>query len=108
MCVCVLVVSMSCMCVCCCPCRLYTIHVFSVFSLSACVSGFTGLVIAVEHRFYGESVPKDGLSSKLEFLTVEQALADLVAIINAYNEKDPGRKWIACGGSYSGALVGTC
>ncbi|KDO29357.1 hypothetical protein SPRG_05893 [Saprolegnia parasitica CBS 223.65] len=65
-------------------------------------------IVALEHRFYGKSVPKDDLSTEnLKFLTVEQALADLKVFIEAYQLTLPRKSnpWIAVGGSYPGALA---
>ncbi|OQR97863.1 serine protease family S28 [Achlya hypogyna] len=64
-------------------------------------------IVALEHRFYGKSVPKDDLSvENLGFLTVEQALADLKEFIEAYQQTLPTKHnpWVAVGGSYPGAL----
>ncbi|KAF0686724.1 Aste57867_21472 [Aphanomyces stellatus] len=64
-------------------------------------------VVALEHRYYGESVPKNDLSTEnLRFLTVEQALADLNHFIDEYTKTldTKGNPWIAVGGSYPGAL----
>lgn len=81
------------------------------------------LMIAVEHRFYGESRPTADMSvASLRFLSSEQALADLarfVAYVSAYApaagdaaSSPPLRlpaspsasKWVTFGGSYPGAL----
>ncbi|CAK4084108.1 unnamed protein product [Aphanomyces euteiches] len=64
-------------------------------------------VVALEHRFYGKSTPKDDLSTdNLRFLTVEQALADLNHFISEYSKTldTKGNPWLAVGGSYPGAL----
>jgi hypothetical protein len=64
-------------------------------------------LVALEHRFYGKSVPKDDLSTpNLRFLTVEQALMDMKEFIEQYQQLLPTSKnpWIAVGGSYPGAL----
>ncbi|OQR81524.1 serine protease family S28, partial [Thraustotheca clavata] len=64
-------------------------------------------VVALEHRFYGKSVPKDDLSvANLGYLTVEQALADLNFFIESYQQtlNTTMNPWIAIGGSYPGAL----
>eukprot|EP01122_Echinamoeba_exundans_P011847 TRINITY_DN4844_c0_g1_i1.p1 TRINITY_DN4844_c0_g1~~TRINITY_DN4844_c0_g1_i1.p1 ORF type:complete len:489 (-),score=98.17 TRINITY_DN4844_c0_g1_i1:20-1486(-) len=66
------------------------------------------LIVACEHRFYGESQPTGDLrTSNLRFLTSQQALADANALatfikssMNASNSK-----FIVMGGSYSGALA---
>ncbi|PVD19043.1 hypothetical protein C0Q70_21602 [Pomacea canaliculata] len=62
----------------------------------------------VEHRFYGKTHPTGNLSvENLGYLTSEQALADLANFITFAQVKYnlPDNKWIAIGGSYSGALA---
>lgn len=63
-------------------------------------------MVALEHRYYGESMPVLTFSTNaLQLLTTEQALDDL-----AYFEhqtklvRDWHGKWIAIGGSYPGSL----
>lgn len=70
-----------------------------------------GLVLVVEHRFYGQSLPFGNSSFKLEnmkYLTSEQALSDLAYFINAVNVNKMygvnGNPWITIGGSYPGAM----
>ena len=82
------------------------------------------LVLALEHRFYGESRPTADLSdASLAFLTSAQALADLARFIAHVNALSPGApdaassppltlaastarsRWIAFGGSYPGNLA---
>ncbi|DBA02672.1 TPA: hypothetical protein N0F65_010497 [Lagenidium giganteum] len=70
---------------------------------------FGAKILALEHRFYGNSVPQNDLSvENLKYLRVEQALADLKHFKEAYqaNNMPVGvdNKWIAIGGSYPGAL----
>ncbi|KAL0212158.1 hypothetical protein RCL1_005784 [Eukaryota sp. TZLM3-RCL] len=72
------------------------------------------LIVALEHRFYGESIPTLGqpkaLSAKnLELLNSRQALADLAHFINSFKTnvtETTGNKHkvISVGGSYPGAL----
>jgi pimeloyl-ACP methyl ester carboxylesterase len=64
------------------------------------------LLLALEHRFYGQSIPNDSSeTSNLKLLTVEQALADLNAFTQYYTEKRSLKgKWVVFGGSYPGAL----
>uniref|UniRef100_A0A8C7YKA8 Thymus-specific serine protease n=1 Tax=Oryzias sinensis TaxID=183150 RepID=A0A8C7YKA8_9TELE len=66
------------------------------------------LLLAVEHRFYGDSINPDGLKTEsLADLSSQQALADLATfhgyICRSFNlsSRNP---WISFGGSYSGAL----
>ena len=70
-----------------------------------------GLVIAVEHRYYGKSMPFGNDSLKLEnmhWLNSEQALKDLAYFTEQMNTKKMykinNNPWIAVGGSYPGAL----
>ncbi|XP_017295714.1 thymus-specific serine protease [Kryptolebias marmoratus] len=66
------------------------------------------LLLAVEHRFYGNSINLDGLKTEnLADLSSQQALADLAGfhryISQSFNLSG-GNTWISFGGSYSGAL----
>lgn len=68
------------------------------------------MMIDVEHRFYGRSLPTTDVSTEnLGLLTSDQALADLARVIN-YVKKDlfntPHSKVITTGGSYPGNLSG--
>ena len=65
------------------------------------------MLMSLEHRYYGESQPFDDWSvENLEYLTSQQALADICAFIDAQNDA-MGRvaEWIVIGGSYPGALA---
>ncbi|XP_068632840.1 putative serine protease F56F10.1 [Battus philenor] len=70
---------------------------------------FKALCINVEHRYYGDSHPTKDLTTKnLQYLSSNQALADLANFITAMNEKLKLRyraKWVAFGGSYPGSLA---
>ncbi|XP_071327989.1 thymus-specific serine protease [Trachinotus anak] len=66
------------------------------------------LLLAVEHRFYGDSINPDGLKTEnLADLSSQQALADLAVfhqyISQSFNLSNRNT-WISFGGSYSGAL----
>ena len=83
------------------------------------------LMLALEHRFYGESRPTADMSRlSLRLLTSEQALEDLAAFIGFVNGHDPARgpdhaatpplalngstnasTWVTFGGSYPGSLA---
>ena len=70
------------------------------------------LALSVEHRFYGASQPKGGrVDGNMQFLTVEQNLADTAAIAikvqEDYRSKKNGavRPLMNFGGSYSGATA---
>lgn len=71
--------------------------------------GSLAQILALEHRFYGESIPNGNLETdNYRFLTVEQALADLKHFREAYQQSmypSTANKWIAIGGSYPGALA---
>lgn len=63
-------------------------------------------IFTLEHRYYGESFPVNNLkTSSLKFLTIEQALKDLVYFKTQMEDKFKLKgKWISIGGSYAGAL----
>jgi hypothetical protein len=70
------------------------------------------LLVALEHRFYGLSVPFGANSLQVEnlrYLSVEQGLADLAYFIdwfknsNSYNVSSTSN-WVVVGGSYAGAM----
>lgn len=68
---------------------------------------YSALVVALEHRFYGVSVPNNRAdSANYKYLTVQQALADLSSFTDyfkqSYGTKDS--TWFVFGGSYPGAL----
>jgi hypothetical protein len=69
-----------------------------------------GALVSIEHRFYGDSIPRSeqGLSTEnLKFLSTRQALADLAGFISWFDEsyrKGAKGPWISVGGSYAGAL----
>ena len=68
---------------------------------------YNALLVSLEHRFYGVSIPNDDMSTEnLKYLTVDQALADLAHFIEFYTEtgNTGDAKWFAFGGSYPGAL----
>lgn len=69
---------------------------------------YGALVIAAEHRFYGESINDNGLQlESLRHLSSQQALADLVEVhryISEMFELTSINTWICFGGSYAGAL----
>ncbi|XP_065867922.1 uncharacterized protein [Euphorbia lathyris] len=76
-------------------------------------SHFKGLLLYIEHRYYGESMPfgsEDEAfrnSSTLGYLSSEQALADYAEVITHVKEKLSAAKCpaIAIGGSYGGELA---
>jgi hypothetical protein len=83
-------------------------YVLDHFVLTEYAAKFGALVVAVEHRFYGKSMPASDLSTQsLHLLTTNQALADYAQfrhfIATKYNTTSSS-KWISFGGSYSGSL----
>ena len=69
---------------------------------------YGALAVAVEHRFYGKSIPfNDRNVSMLRYLTVEQNLADTADIIEYIRQNrslsSERHKVVTFGGSYSGA-----
>ncbi|XP_028135352.1 lysosomal Pro-X carboxypeptidase [Diabrotica virgifera virgifera] len=73
---------------------------------------FSALLVFVEHRYYGESLPFGNQSyssiDKLGYLSSQQALADFVYVIEALQEQyahnQKNLPVIAFGGSYGGML----
>eukprot|EP01130_Rhizamoeba_saxonica_P013485 TRINITY_DN5759_c0_g1_i1.p1 TRINITY_DN5759_c0_g1~~TRINITY_DN5759_c0_g1_i1.p1 ORF type:complete len:463 (-),score=67.25 TRINITY_DN5759_c0_g1_i1:26-1414(-) len=69
------------------------------------VNKYQGVGYALEHRFYGQSVPNNDFSTKnLIYLTVEQAMADLAYFIDQVIAPNHMGPIIVVGGSYSGGL----
>ena len=66
------------------------------------------LMLAVEHRFYGRSIPGDGTlaTENLRLLSADQALADYATFIEGMRRKYgfADSKVVTFGGSYSGSL----
>ncbi|XP_044527056.1 thymus-specific serine protease [Gracilinanus agilis] len=67
------------------------------------------LVLSLEHRFYGWSIPPRGLEeAQLRFLSSRHALADVASaclrLSGIYNIS-ASSPWIAFGGSYAGSLA---
>ncbi|CAG8534702.1 7443_t:CDS:2 [Diversispora eburnea] len=79
---------------------------------SEIAASFNGLMILVEHRFYGESYPSisNFATKNVEKIhTIEQALADFANFIanppNVPIKIQKKSKWIFVGGSYSGNIA---
>lgn len=64
-------------------------------------------IVALEHRFYGESQPFKQLTAKnLTYLTMEQAIEDLATFQKWLSaKKGLTGKWVAIGGSYPADLA---
>ena len=85
----------------------HNVHCSNMVSLA---EKHEALVVAVEHRFYGESMPLNNLSNgALAYLSSLQALADLANIhqevSRLYGLSRKRNPWIAFGGSYPGMLA---
>ena len=83
-----------------------TVHCAVMVELAKQVGG---LILALEHRYYGESQPVSDLSTaNLKWLTSKQALGDVAQfhdyISKIYNLTDKNR-WVTFGGSYPGMLA---
>ena len=82
------------------------------------------LLVALEHRFYGRSIPFDELTTRnLRLLSLKQILADVGAFCEGYAKAvstalgpgallpdssgwaPPPSRWVVVGGSYAGALA---
>ncbi|XP_054157915.1 putative serine protease K12H4.7 [Oppia nitens] len=79
-------------------------------AVSEYANRFNALLVDLEHRYYGQSVPTKDLSvENMQYLTVGQALKDTEQFIGYLNRKlslnNNTTKWIAFGGSYAGNLV---
>lgn len=63
-------------------------------------------LVALEHRYYGESIPFNSFSTQdLGFLTTDDALDDLAYFQRQISKKKNWQgKWVAFGGSYPGSL----
>ena len=54
-------------------------------SIAQMAQNYSALLVSLEHRFYGESIPGNDCSTKnLKYLTVDQALADLAGFLQYY------------------------
>ena len=64
-------------------------------------------IVGLEHRYYGKSFPVPDLSlQNLRYLTLDQAMGDLVTFIGAMKStKKLQGPWIAMSGSYPGSLA---
>lgn len=68
---------------------------------------FNGVIVALEHRYYGKSQPFSSLTTKnLKYLSTDQAIEDL-AYFQKQVTKEMGLsgQWVAVGGSYPGNLA---
>jgi pimeloyl-ACP methyl ester carboxylesterase len=69
---------------------------------------YRALLVDVEHRFYGQSIPTPDVSTKnMQYLSSSQALADLARVIDFIKSdlKTSNSKVLTIGGSYPGNLA---
>jgi serine protease 16 len=68
------------------------------------------LLLALEHRYYGDSNPFPDFSTEhLKWLNTEQALGDIAAFhefVRQLLHLSADSRWVAFGGSYPGILAG--
>lgn len=77
------------------------------FVLSSYAQQVSALLVSLEHRFYGESLPVDSSPTDIQFLSSKQAIED-VSVFHDYFGKlrnVQSAPWVVAGGSYSGALA---
>ena len=80
-------------------------YVSGHFNIGPLAERFGALQVALEHRFYGQSVPNnDSSTANLKFLSSAQALQDLVTLHQVITQQFGQAKWVVFGGSYSGSL----
>eukprot|EP01028_Stygiella_incarcerata_P009784 TRINITY_DN472_c0_g1_i1.p1 TRINITY_DN472_c0_g1~~TRINITY_DN472_c0_g1_i1.p1 ORF type:complete len:505 (+),score=103.36 TRINITY_DN472_c0_g1_i1:82-1515(+) len=77
------------------------------FVVGLYAKNFSALVVSLEHRYYGKSIPTPDTSTEnMKYLSSRQALADLANfrdfIVEKYNAESS--KWVVFGGSYPGCL----
>jgi len=79
----------------------------TVFEYVKYAQTYGALLVALEHRFYGESIPLEDLSTKnLAYLSSEQALADAANFITQFRDANaPNSPIVTFGGSYPGNLA---
>ena len=67
------------------------------------------LILALEHRYYGESIPVDDFSTpNLRWLSSHQALADIASLhthISSLYGLTAANRWLTFGGSYPGMMA---
>jgi len=87
---------------------LSDVELAGYFILNEKAEQYGALMVAIEHRFYGKSIPGDGTlsTSNLRLLTADQALADYAVFIDFIKSefKAADSKVVTFGGSYSGSL----
>ena len=77
------------------------------FILNKYAEKYQSLMLAIEHRFYGKSIPEGGLTQEnLGYLSAAQAMEDFIMVINEIKkEYEITGPVIVFGGSYAGNLA---
>ena len=77
------------------------------FVINKYAEKYHSLMLAIEHRFYGKSIPSGGLSQEnLGYLSAAQAMEDFIMVINeVQKEYKLTGPVIVFGGSYAGNLA---
>ncbi|KNC46087.1 prolylcarboxypeptidase [Thecamonas trahens ATCC 50062] len=79
------------------------------FMVEVLARNHSALILALEHRFYGASMPRPDLSvDSLKLLTTPQALADMASFVKYASTKfglTSANKWVTFGGSYPGMMA---
>ncbi|CAH1768207.1 8280_t:CDS:1, partial [Entrophospora sp. SA101] len=93
--------------------RAQPIYVFST-GISELVASLNGLLVTIEHRFYGDSYPPSitdlSFDNIKNYLTIDQSLNDFVNFIKNPPAElaitdNAKAKWVFVGGSYAGNLA---
>lgn len=75
------------------------------FPITSWAKEYGAEMFYIEQRGYGRSRPTEKATvENLQYITSEQALADMANFIKAVNKTRPNAKWITFGGSYPGSL----
>ncbi|KAG0175495.1 hypothetical protein DFQ28_000083 [Apophysomyces sp. BC1034] len=92
----------------------FGIYGTSNLSMALLAKDLDGIIVIIEHRSYGRSLPAPDFSAEsLKTLNTKDALADLANFIKTVKipklktplPPPPETKWIVYGGSYSGSLA---
>ncbi|KAF7159052.1 hypothetical protein CNMCM5623_004285 [Aspergillus felis] len=93
---------------------LYTGYLTNQTLVGRYAEEIKGAMILLEHRYWGASSPYTNLTTEtLQYLTLEQSIADLVHFAKTVNlpfdtdrsSNADNAPWVLTGGSYSGALT---
>jgi lysosomal Pro-X carboxypeptidase len=93
------------------PERGLTTYEITYSSMGYYAAAMNALIVASEHRYYGQSLPFGPVDSfvlpNMVYLTIQQSLADYVALVQAVKATVPGASHspvFTFGGSYAGFL----